>query len=91
MSLFYGSEVQVGLTGFSALGYTRSQGVGWLGSYEEALGRIQSPLVLFTNAQMYYFHLKMFADILKVMDLRNKSPWCNFHSFFVSLSNKYST
>ena len=58
---------------------------------KEALGRIQSPPVLFTNAQMYHFHLKMFADILKVMNLRNKSPWCNFHSFFVSLRNKYST
>ena len=40
MSWFYGLEVQVGLTGFSALGSTRNQGVGWLGFYEEALGRI---------------------------------------------------
>lgn len=45
MSWFYGSEVHVGLTGFSALGYTRNQGVGWLGFYEEALGRFTFSLI----------------------------------------------
>ena len=49
-----------------------------------------SPLFLFTHAQMYPFLLKMFADVLKVMNLRSKSPWCNFHSFFVSLRCKSS-
>ena len=52
---------------------------------------IQSPLILFTNPKTSSIHLKRFADIVKHLDLGNKSPRRNLDFSPVSLRRKSST